>query len=255
MLAKADLTTKLVFEFTELQGFIGADYARVSGEDAKVCEGIKEHYFPLNAESETAKSIEGQIAGIADKIDNICAVFVDGKKPTGSSDPLGVRRAALGIIRTILEFGLKIDINVLIDKTLELLPIKRDCGDEIREFFVQRLIIFLNDTYRKTVLEACADKALTNLNDYVERIKVVSTLDNPELLESANRVLRITKDVEYHKVDPALLKESAEKALFEQVGKIVENVDYTTYLAQLVAINPYVVKFFEDVLVMDKDEE
>lgn len=123
LLAKADLTTKLVFEFTELQGFIGADYARVSGEANEVCEGIKEHYFPLNAESETAKSIEGQIAGIADKIDNICAVFVDGKKPTGSSDPLGVRRAALGIIRTILEFGLKIDINALIDKTLELLPI------------------------------------------------------------------------------------------------------------------------------------
>lgn len=254
LLAKADLTTKLVFEFTELQGFIGADYARVSGEDAKVCEGIKEHYFPLNAESETAKSIEGQIAGIADKIDNICAVFVDGKKPTGSSDPLGVRRAALGIIRTILEYGLKIDINALIDKTLELLPIKRDCADEIREFFIQRLIIFLNDSYKKTVLEACADKALANLTDYIERVKVVSTLDNPELLESANRVLRITKDVESGKVDTGLLKEAAEKELFAQVGKINENVNYTEYLAQLVAINPAVVKFFEDVLVMDKDE-
>lgn len=255
LLAKADLTTKLVFEFTELQGFIGADYARVSGEDAKVCEGIKEHYFPLNAESETAKSIEGQIAGIADKIDNICAVFVDGKKPTGSSDPLGVRRAALGIIRTVLEYGLEIDINALIDKTLELLPIKRDCGEEIREFFIQRLIIFLNDTYGKTVLEACAAGALSNLNDYIERVKVVSTLNNPELLESANRVLRITKDVTDTKVEASLLKEQAEKDLFAQVGKIDKNVDYTAYLTQLVAINPAVVKFFEDVLVMDKDEK
>ncbi len=254
LLAKADLTTKLVFEFTELQGFIGADYARVSGEDAKVCEGIKEHYFPLNAESETAKSIEGQIAGIADKIDNICAVFVDGKKPTGSSDPLGVRRAALGIIRTVLEYGLKIDINALIYKSLELLPIKRDCADEIREFFIQRLIIFLNDTYKKTVLEACAERALSNLNDYIERVKVVSTLDNPELLESANRVLRITKEIENRSVNVNLLKETAEKELFAQVTKINENVDYTAYLAQLVAINPAVVKFFEDVLVMDKDE-
>ena len=254
LLAKADLTTKLVFEFTELQGFIGADYARVSGEDAKVCEGIKEHYFPLNAESETAKTIEGQIAGIADKIDNICAVFVDGKKPTGSSDPLGVRRAALGIIRTVLEYGLKINLNTLIDETLELLPIKRDCADEIREFIIQRLIIFLNDSYGKTVLEACAADALSNLNDYIERVKVVSTLDNTELLESANRVLRITKDVSGRTVNPALFKESAEKVLWEQIQKIDSKVSYSTYLAELIAINPYVVKFFEDVLVMDKDE-
>ena len=78
LLCKADLTTNLVFEFTELQGFIGADYARVSKEDDKVVQGIKEHYFPLNAESETAKGIEGQIVGIADKIDTVCAVFAAG---------------------------------------------------------------------------------------------------------------------------------------------------------------------------------
>lgn len=75
LLCKADLTTHLVFEFTELQGYIGSDYARVSGENEKVVEGIKEHYFPINAESETAKGIEGQIVGIADKIDTVCAVF------------------------------------------------------------------------------------------------------------------------------------------------------------------------------------
>lgn len=83
LLCKADLVTQLVFEFTELQGYIGSDYARVSGENEKVVEGIKEHYFPLNAESETAKGIEGQVVGIADKLDTICAVFADGKKPTG----------------------------------------------------------------------------------------------------------------------------------------------------------------------------
>ena len=110
-LCKADLATNLVFEFTELQGFIGADYARVAGEKAEVCTGIKEHYFPLNADSETAVSSEGQAVGIADKIDTICAVFASGRKPTGSSDPLGVRRAALGIIKTILEHNLKIDLS------------------------------------------------------------------------------------------------------------------------------------------------
>ena len=257
LLAKADLTTSLVFEFTELQGFIGADYARVSGEAKEVCEGIKEHYFPLNAESETAKSIEGQIVGISDKIDTIAAVFVEGKKPTGSSDPLGVRRAALGIIRTILDYNLKIDLSKLIKKTLELLPVQKDCSDEIEEFIVQRLIIFLNDKYKKNVLESCAASSdpLTDLNDYVERVKVVSTLDNEALLESANRVIRILKEENNNPVNPNLFKEPAEKNLFEKISTLKDNVDYKTYLEEIVSINPAVEKFFEDVLVMDKDEK
>ena len=257
LLAKADLTTSLVFEFTELQGFIGADYARVSGEKDAVCEGIKEHYFPLNAESETAKTIEGQIVGIADKIDTIAAVFVEGKKPTGSSDPLGVRRAALGIIRTILDYKLKIDLTKLINKTLELLPVQKDCADEINEFIIQRLIIFLSDKYKKNVLEACASSSnpLKDLNDYVERVKVVSTLNNEALLESANRVIRILKDESSISVNPALFKENAEKNLFEKINMLKDNVDYKTYLDEIIAINPAVEKFFEDVLVMDKDEQ
>ena len=134
LLAKADLTTNLVFEFTELQGFIGSDYARVSGETENVCEGIKEHYFPLNADGEIAATQEGQIVGIADKIDNICAVFAEGKKPTGSSDPLGVRRAALGIIRTILANDLKIDLTKLITETLLLLPVSAE-GENLADKF------------------------------------------------------------------------------------------------------------------------
>ena len=130
LLCKADLVTQLVFEFTELQGYIGSDYARVAGEDARVVEGIKEHYFPLNAESETAKGIEGQVVGIADKLDTICAVFADGKKPTGSSDPLGVRRAALGIIRTVLNNDLKINLSNLIQKDLLLLPVSIETSSE-----------------------------------------------------------------------------------------------------------------------------
>ena len=257
LLAKADLTTSLVFEFTELQGFIGADYARVSGEAKEVCEGIKEHYFPLNAESETAKTIEGQIVGIADKIDTIAAVFAEGKKPTGSSDPLGVRRAALGIIRTILDYDLKINLTKLINKTLALLPVQKDCAEEIREFIIQRLIIFLSDKYKRNVLESCAASSdpLVNLTDYMERVKVVSTLDNEALLESANRVIRILKEDNNNPVNPNLFVEAAEKNLFEKIKTLDENVDYKTYLEQIISINPAVEKFFADVLVMDKDEK
>ena len=255
-LCKADLATNLVFEFTELQGFIGADYARVSGESAEVCEGIKEHYFPLNADSETAKTIEGQIVGIADKIDTICAVFVGGKKPTGSSDPLGVRRAALGIIKTILEHNLKIDLSKLIDDTLKLLPVKSDCRSDVEEFIVQRLIIFLNNDYAKDVLEACATKnPCTDLCDYLKRVKTVSKINDSKLLENANRVLRILKEDVTVNIDENLFVIDAEKSLYKAIKSVEFDGDYNKYLQDLININPVVTKFFDDVLVMDKDEK
>lgn len=254
LLCKADLTTQLVFEFTELQGFIGADYARVSKEDEKVAEGIKEHYFPLNAESETAKGIEGQIVGIADKLDTICAVFADGKKPTGSSDPLGVRRAALGIMRTILDAELKIDLNKYIEKSVKLLPIQKDCAEEVKEFFVQRLIIMLSDKFSKNVLEACTNNPLKNLNDYIERVKIISQFNCPQMLESANRVSRILKEDFNGQVSENLFRENAEKMLFDAIKTIDESLPYDKYLKALEDINPVVEKFFNDVLVMDKDE-
>lgn len=278
LLAKADLTTNLVFEFTELQGFIGADYARVSGEPDCVCEGIKEHYFPLNADGEIAVTTEGQIVGIADKIDTICAVFAEGKKPTGSSDPLGVRRAALGVIRTILANDLKIDLTKLITETLLLLPVstegdnladkfKKAAGscisrvsgkvtDEIYEFFIQRLIIFLSEKYSKNVLEACAanKNPLVDLTDYIKRVEAVSKLNSEAVLESANRVLRILKQDSKKSVNKNLFKEPAESMLLNQIETVSEELDYDAYLKQLEEINPSVEKFFNDVLVMDKDE-
>lgn len=255
LLCKADLTTNLVFEFTELQGFIGADYARVSKEDDKVVQGIKEHYFPLNAESETAKGIEGQIVGIADKIDTVCAVFAAGKKPTGSSDPLGVRRAALGVIKTILDGELKIDVDKYIKEALKLLPVKRDCADEVNEFFVQRMIIFLADKYNKNVLEACSKKnPLKDIADYVQRVQVVSEMNSPQLNENANRVIRILKDSTGENVNEKYFVEPIEKILYNAINNIDENVNYNKYLEELESLNSTVSKFFEDVLVMDKDE-
>lgn len=255
LLCKADLTTNLVFEFTELQGFIGADYARVSKEDDKVVQGIKEHYFPLNAESETAKGIEGQIVGIADKIDTVCAVFAAGKKPTGSSDPLGVRRAALGVIKTILDGELKIDVDKYIKEALKLLPVQRDCADEVNEFFVQRMIIFLAEKYNKNVLEACSKKnPLKDIADYVQRVQVVSEMNSPQLNENANRVIRILKDSTGENVNEKYFVEPIEKILYNAINNIDENVNYNKYLEELESLNSTVSKFFEDVLVMDKDK-
>lgn len=255
LLCKADLTTNLVFEFTELQGYIGSDYAKVSKENENVVRGIKEHYFPLNSESETAKGIEGQVVGIADKIDTVCAVFTAGKKPTGSSDPLGVRRAALGVIKTILDAKLKIDVDKYIKQALKILPVQRDCAQEVNEFFVQRMIIFLSEKYNKNVLEACSAKnPLKDLSDFVERVETVKDLNSAQLIENANRVIRIIKDAKSSDINENYFVEPVEKTLYDKICKISNNVDYKTYLAELENLNPTVGQFFDEVLVMDKDE-
>ena len=265
-LCKADLTTSLVFEFTELQGFIGADYAKHSGEDEKVVQGIKEHYYPLNAESELAEGIEGQIVGIADKLDTICAVFANGKKPTGSSDPLGVRRAALGVIKTVINKELKLNLTDLIGKVVADLPKKAENENEllaqIEDFFIQRLIIFLSETCRKDVIEACAKtrnkNPLVDLCDFVHRVNLVSELIKdkafPAMLESANRITRILKELVQTPVNSNLFKFDAEKILFEKVSQIKED-NYENLIEGMKNANPAIEKFFEDVLVMDEHEE
>lgn len=262
-LCKADLTTSLVFEFTELQGFIGSDYAKISGEDYKVVKGIKEHYFPLNADSELAEGIEGQIVGIADKIDTICAVFFGGKIPTGSSDPLGVRRAALGVIKTILDKKLKINLNDLIKLALEQLrlPLDSEVLAKVKEFFVQRVIIFLSDNYRKDVLEACSTTSknpLEDLCDFVERVEFVSSLLNKNeflsVLESANRITRIIKENVDKDIKLDLFVLEAEKSLYDGV-KTIDETSYKALYDSFIKVNPLIEKFFEDVLVMDKNEE
>lgn len=254
-LCKADLATNLVFEFTELQGYIGSDYAKLNGEAEGVVEGIKEHYFPLNADSELAKSKEGQIVGIADKLDTICAVFASGKKPTGSSDPLGVRRAALGIIKTIIENNLNINISELINSTIELLPVQADCQKDVEEFFIQRLVIFLGETYKKEVLESGLVKnPLEDLSDYIARINVIANLDSPMTIENANRIIRILKDSSFDKVNEDLFVDDAEKKLYECVKEITFTTDYDNYIKQLIGLNAQIDNFFDKVLVMDKDE-
>ncbi len=254
-LCKADLATNLVFEFTELQGYIGSDYAKLNGEAEGVVEGIKEHYFPLNADSELAKSQEGQVVGIADKIDTICAVFASGKKPTGSSDPLGVRRAALGIIKTIIENNLNINISELIKSALDLLPVQADSQKDVEEFFIQRLVIFLGETYKKEVLESGLVKnPLEDLSDYIARINVIANLDSPMTIENANRIIRILKDSSFDKVNEDLFVDDAEKKLYECVKEVTFTNDYENYIKQLIGLNAQIDNFFEKVLVMDKDE-
>ena len=267
LLCKADLVTSLVFEFTELQGFIGSDYAFNAGEKPEVVKGIKEHYYPLGADSELAEGIEGQLVGIADKIDTIVAVFAEGKKPTGSADPLGVRRATLGIIKTIIQKGLDIDLLALIEKSIELMPVeikdKKALFEDVKNFFEQRLNIFYTEKYRHDVVDACISngEVLSNLKDFADKIEFladkVQTPEFASLNEAANRIIRITKDYKTEQLpDKALFNNASESQLWECTSVIdMDKLDYKELFIELSKTVKCIDEFFENVLVMDKDEK
>lgn len=270
LLCKADLLTNLVYEFTELEGFIGADYAVNTGETETVATGIKEHYFPLGAGSETAQSIEGQIVGIVDKIDTIVTTFAVGKKPTGSADPLGIRRATLGVISTILQNNLKIDVSDLIRETIEKAPIeipdKVALLADIEEFFVGRLKILFQQNYKYDLIDAvCAVKnPLKDISDVRFRLDMLTDMaqlsDFSKINDAINRIIRITKNEKSSgDIDKSLFVSESEKSLYEACASFYNNVLKTEKPATnlvveyLKAFEKPITKFFDDVLVMDEN--
>lgn len=264
LLCKADLLTNLVYEFTELEGFIGADYAIQTGETKEVAEGIKEHYFPLGADSATAKGIEGQVVGIVDKADTIVTTFAVGKKPTGSADPLGIRRATLGIITTVLQNDLKIDVSSVIADAIALAPIeisdKAALQNDIEEFFIGRLKIMLQQNYKYDLVDAvCAVKnPLCDICDVKIRLDVLKLLseqsDFEKVNDSVNRIIRIIKDAASGSVNDSLFVADAEKNLYQSLLTIDADSDYSSLAKSLRGLEPVISKFFDDVLVMDKNE-
>jgi len=265
-LCKADLVTNLVREFTELQGIIGEDYARLNNEDEQVAAGIKEHYMPISAEGELAQALTGQVVGIADKMDTIAGVFALGKIPTGSADPLGLRRAALGIINTLLQKNIHLNLSKIVDKAVSVQPVEIENPEkpakDIKEFIVQRFRILLNEKYKYDFVDAVLETRdpLADLEDVYQRLEIVSGLvtkdSYKEFHESANRIQRIIKGQEtMGMLDDSLLKDEAEVKLWEQVKSISGEESYPELVQRLEALIPYIEKFFDNVLVMDKDEK
>ena len=283
-LCKADLVTNLVREFTELQGIIGTDYAKLAGEDELVSIGIKEHYMPVSADGELASNRIGQVVGIADKIDTICGVFALGKNPTGSADPLGLRRAVLGIINTLINKNICLDLSKVINKAVSVQPVDFESKDEIeaieknpdkpfiknknklikdiKEFIVQRFRILLNEKYKYDLVDAVLEvkDPLENIDDVLTRLQIISELVKKDFYkifhESANRTQRIIKGQAITGIpDESMLKEEAEKKLWEKINTIDEEKDYSKLVKKLENATPFIEEFFDKVLVMDKDEQ
>ena len=268
-LAKTDLTTGMVTEFTELQGVMGKEYALLDGESEEVAEAIFEQYLPRFAGDILPKTEAGKVLSIIDKVDNIVATFSRGLIPTGSQDPYALRRQTIGILNILLGSDWNISLRPIFKASMELLNVAADKQEEllsqVEEFFTLRLKnIFLDREVPHHVIDLLLSNnelSVADAEGLVNALLANRIDENVELVQAYTRMYNLVKDVEYTGVNSDLLKEDAEKALFEAASKASEASlaaweanDYTAVVAVPATLVPAINKFFEDVMVMDKDE-
>ena len=272
LLCKTDLVTGMVIEFTELQGVMGREYALLDGEKPEVATGIFEHYLPRFAGDALPATTIGRIVGIGDKLDNICATFSRGLAPTGSQDPYALRRQALGVINILLDANYHISLAKIIAGTLYLLDIKpEETGKlvpQIMEFFKQRLRNLLMDQgIRYDVIDAVfADKRNDDMVDLAVRCKALAAYveaGNAEpLVQVSVRVSNLCKKIEKEvAISGALFKDESENKLHEVVAAVSKEIipeivlyDYAAVLKAGEKVIEPVNAFFDNVMVMDEDE-
>jgi glycyl-tRNA synthetase beta chain len=272
LLAKADLESLMVGEFSELQGIMGREYALLAGEKPEIADAIYEHYLPIVAGGDLPQTDEGSIVGIADKMDTIAGFFGVGLPPTGTADPYALRRQALGIINIILFHRYSLDLNFLIDESLALLKdVLKKPADEVKkdilEFFKGRLQNqLITQGYAYDTVDAVLSTDIDDIVQVIEKIKALQDLrQNPDfepISIAFKRVDNILKDFQNGQVDISLLAADAEINLFSsfdniktRVEKGIAEKDFGAALNKLAALRPPVDAFFDGVMVMDKDEK
>ena len=271
LLSKTDLVAGMVVEFTELQGVMGREYAKLDGEPAEVAEGIYEHYLPRFAGDELPKGTIGRIVGISDKMDNIVATFSRGLAPTGSQDPYALRRQALGIINILISSNYHMPLIKILAGALYLLNIKpEDTGKlipQILEFFKLRLKnMMIEQGIRYDVVDAVfADERNDDLVDIYARCKALNAYvvlpEAEAVIQASIRVCNLCKKIETEvAISSALFADPAEQELHDVLIRLNKELipDIVTYnyagalkLAEQV-VEP-VNKFFDSVMVMDEN--
>ena len=273
LLCKTDLVTGMVVEFTELQGVMGREYALLDGEAPEVAKGIFEHYMPRFAGDELPSTDIGRIVGIADKLDNIVATFSRGLAPTGSQDPYALRRQALGIINILIDGNYHVSMVKLIAGVAYLLNIPAEKTKEVimpvMDFFKQRLKnMLLDQGIRYDVVDAVlADERNDDIADLAARAQALNGFvvseEAPALIQAATRVANLCKKIEQETaINTNIFQNPAEGELHKAVTAVNNEVllatvqfNYAEVLQIACKLVAPINKFFEDVMVMDNDEQ
>lgn len=269
-LCKADLVTGMVFEFTELQGIMGREYAKIGGENEVVSEAIFEHYLPRFAGDILPKTNAGVVLSIADKLDSIAGFFAIGIQPTGSQDPYALRRQALGIINILMDSKLDVELKELAVLALENYTNiefnKEEVLSHMMEFFKERIKnLFRELGIRYDVIDAVLSSKIDDISDmYARAIELNNWLQKDELVEmltAFNRVSTLAQKSISSTVDKDLLKEEAEIKLYnefndtkDKVKELLNQKKYSESLDCFASLRPSIDAMFDSVMVMDKDE-
>ena len=266
-LAKADLVTEMVGEFPELQGTMGKYYARLDGENAAIADAIEQHYRPRFAGDALPESPVATAVALADKLETLVGIWGIGLIPTGDKDPYALRRAALGILRMLMQHGL--DVNDLIQTAFASFPqglLNDKTPAEVADFMQARLAVLLQNDYPQDIVAAVLAKRPGRLNDLAARLDAVAafkTLPEAAALAAANkRVQNLLKkaDAELGAANEALLQQDEERALYAaaqamqpKIEAALARQDFQAALSELAAVKPQVDAFFDGVMVMADD--
>jgi len=273
LLSKCDLLTQMVYEFPELQGIMGRYYALHDGEPEEVASALEEQYRPRFAGDALPVTATGRALAIADRLDTLVGIFAIGQAPTGDKDPFALRRAALGVLRILIEGELDLDLEQLLEEAAATLPGALDARAAVPavfDFMLDRLrAYYLDASIRPQVFDAVRARRPTRPLDFARRVQAVEAflaLPEAESLAAANKrianILRKAEDAIPDTVDPGRFTEAAERALWDRLSALRSEVepllaagDHAATLARLAALRPEVDRFFDEVMVMAEDAD
>ncbi|MGC3998759.1 MAG: glycine--tRNA ligase subunit beta [Anaeromyxobacter sp.] len=272
-LAKVDLNTGMVGEFPELQGIMGAHYARLEGLAPELADAIEDHYRPIGAGEELPRNDLGALVGLGDRLHQLVGIIGVGEKATGAADPFGLRRAAIGILRLLLARGYHLSLSQAVEKALDTLGGVKLAADrkavaaQVLDFLRGRVKALWSEAHDGDLVEAVLAAGFDDVVDAHQRLQALAAIKaRPDFTPLAVAFKRVANIQEKAKgeassaVDPGLLQDGAERRLHDELLRVEAEVgerrtarDYAAVLQRVAALEPAVAGFFDDVLVMAED--